>query len=461
MNANRLVWGWLEVACLIGFTLPSCSSSTNSAGAATGGAGSSAFGGAGSSALGGTGTSGAGATTVNDAHCSPGQSLQFPYPDASVVYCYDPPYSNSWQFEIPNSYAIASAETYVLPTPLVAGATNAFSFDMSGNAPDNYEIWGTDSNCGSAQELLWWGPTANGVLCAEFTPTKAYSRLLFIDRQMYAVSNYAGGGTTIRMCSGGTCPAGAYGEGKKSNTTLTAPLGNYTLNRFNRTYAFWDITVGFWGNMLATLQGYLQDAGTAQPLSAGVFRMPSTDPYGDAWYCMGAGSALTVVNDSWGQLSHVNFSLRGITRLGDCATLSGTNALSATMSSGVGSVTGTPSAWAGSQFTANNFRCENTSCFFPLIGSPAYEFAYLQNSGDTGTQSSPTHATVPVTQATFFMQADRTQPFQMVCSTSGSLVYEPAYDAATHFELSNVSSPVTCPGTAIANDQLDFVADWQ
>lgn len=432
---------------------------TLSAGGSTAAGNTATSSGGRSSATGGVTSQDTSGTTVTGAHCSPGQSMTYPYPESTVVYCFEPPYGNPWKQEMPNAEAISSVATYSLPLPLVAGAKNALSFDVSGNAPYGYEIWGTDDTCGHAQELLWYAPTANGVLCAEFTPSKAYSKLLFVYREMYDKHNWAGGGSTITLCPGGSCPAGTYGTGK-TDTPLTAPLGNYALTRFNRfAYGYvWDITLGVHGNMLALRDGDPQASGTPQPIS-GVFRMPQTDPFGDSWYCMGTGSTFTEVADGSVSRDHVNFSLRGITRLGNCTQSAGSNALSATLTGGLGTVTGAPAQYVGSELQAINFRCEHTSCYFSLMGSTAYEFVYLQNSGDTGDYSTPTHATVPVTEAAWFLQTDRMQPMQMVCAASGTLVYESDSAATTHFELSNVSNQVSCPGTPIANDQLDFVAD--
>jgi hypothetical protein len=244
-----------------------------------------------------------------------------------------------------------------------------------------------------------------------------------------------------------------------TDAPLSAPVGNYALNRFNPIAGGWEITLGYLGKMTVAYQGDIKKAGVAQPLAAGVFRMPSTDPYGDAWYCIGEGSTLTQIEDgAW--FKGVQFSLRGITRLGDCGDVPGGESLSATVNPSKTSgtyfaadVAGTISSWVGTNLPAS-ISCSGKECSLRFRGTPQQHFVHATVSADP---SSDATNPVAVASATWLLQSDNTKPFSMACSNSGSLLYR--IDATSTLELSKVSSPRTCPGTAIANDRLDFMAD--
>jgi hypothetical protein len=72
-------------------------------------------------------------------------------------------------------------------------------------------------------------------------------------------------------------PMGTTGTGKTSDAPITAPLGNYELTRYDRVALGWDMTIGRTGRMTVSWLGDVKPAGQAQPLSAGVFRLPATD----------------------------------------------------------------------------------------------------------------------------------------------------------------------------------------
>ena len=66
---------------------------------------------------------------------------------------------------------------------------------------------------------------------------------------------------------------------------------------------------------------------------------------------------------------------------------------------------------------------------------------------------------VPVTEATWLVQASTTQPFSMACSTEGTLDYK--INETSTLQLAKVTGPIACPGTPISNNQLDLTVDWQ
>jgi hypothetical protein len=390
------------------------------------------------------------ASTVS--RCSPGITIAPTATGTSEISCN----VYGWELGIPNG-AATFATTFVMPSPMVAGADNAFSFVLTGAGPYNFELWGTDTPC-KAEELLWWGPFGAGTQCAQFKPSKPYANILFVQRQMYSAS-YSFGTPSWSLCPGGTCPGGTTGTGKQSDAPLTAPLGNYPLNRLDQVAGGWDVVLGHSGRMLVAAQGDIKKTGVAQPLAAGVFRMPSTDPYGDTWYCIGEGSTLTQVPKDIG-IKGIQFSLRGITRLGECGDVPGTESLSATItpSSTTGTyfaadLTGTISSWTGSNFAAS-VSCAGVECNLRFRGSPQQHFVHATTSTapDAGNPKP-----VTVTSATWLVQADSTQPFAMACSNSGSLTY--SRDSTNKLELSKMSTPRACPGTPVANSSLDFTAD--
>jgi hypothetical protein len=365
-------------------------------------------------------------------------------------------------FGVPNGAAV-TGKVYVLPSPLVAGANNALSFVLTGAGPFNFELWGTNtpSPC-KGEELLWWGPFGAGTQCAQFKPSRAYTHVLFVYRQIYSSNSYSFGTPSSMLCPGGTCPAGTTGTGKTSDAPITAPLGNYELSRYDRVALGWDMTLSRTGRMTVSWLGDIKPAGQAQPLSAGVFRLPATDPYGDTWYCIGAGSTLTQINEtgSIGSLKSVQVSLRNITRLGDCGTTPGSGSLSVAMdyapqsSNLFADISGTISSWTGTAFTANQY-CSGPFCNFRFRGSSQSHFLHLTATADNLGVS--TTAPVPVTEATWLVQPSTTEPFSMACSTEGTLNLN--NNGPSTLQLAKVSGPIACPGTPITNNSLDLTAD--
>lgn len=389
------------------------------------------------------------------AACSPGVFYQVPFTDGHELSCN----KYGWEYGIPNGEAVY-AKTFILPKPLVPGADNALSFDLTGAGPFDFELWGGDTTC-AAEELLWWGPFGAGTQCAQFRPSKAFPYILFVQRKMYKES-YSFGTPSATMCPGGTCPSGTTGAGKLTDVPLSSPVGNYVLHRFDQRAGGWDVGVGVgakYGDLTLVWKGDVQKHGTAQPLAAGVFRMPATDPFGDAWYCVGEGSTLTQIDDG-SFLKKINFSLRGITRLGDCGDVPGTASLSATINQSTTSgtyyaadVAGSISSWLGTNLPAN-LDCGGATCSLRFRGVPQQHYLRVTTAMDL---TMPPTTAVPVTWATWLLQPSGTEPFQMTCATEGSFLYQP--DGTSKLQLAKVASPRSCPGTPIPNDSLAFTAD--
>jgi hypothetical protein len=431
-------------------------------GASATGGGSGVAGNGGAAATGGGGSPGVDGGGAMDgglpasAACTPGVATG-PLSDKELDCTND-----GTTFGVPNGAAV-TGKVYVLPSPLVAGANNALSFVLTGAGPFNFELWGTNtpSPC-KGEELLWWGPFGAGTQCAQFKPSRAYTHVLFVYRQIYSSNSYSFGTPSSMLCPGGTCPAGTTGTGKTSDAPITAPLGNYELSRYDRVALGWDMTLSRTGRMTVSWLGDIKPAGQAQPLSAGVFRLPATDPYGDTWYCIGAGSTLTQINEtgSIGSLKSVQVSLRNITRLGDCGTTPGSGSLSVAMdyapqsSNLFADISGTISSWTGTAFTANQY-CSGPFCNFRFRGSSQSHFLHLTATADNLGVS--TTAPVPVTEATWLVQPSTTEPFSMACSTEGTLNLN--NNGPSTLQLAKVSGPIACPGTPITNNSLDLTAD--
>jgi hypothetical protein len=354
---------------------------------------------------------------------------------------------------VPNG-AACTGTTHVLPSPLVVGVDNAVSFISSYAGPFNLELWGSNTAC-KAEELLWWVPLSVGTHCAQFRPSKPYTHVLFVYRRMTSPGFFVYARSTL-TCPGGTCSMGTTGTGKLSDTPLTAPIGDYELGRYDGLYDVLDMDLGHSGRATVSWTGTPRvKVGEAQPLSAGVFRMPATDPFGDAWYCTGEGSTLTQMRLS--TMESYRFSMRGVTRLGDCAP-DGTSSISASLyptqpnsGSFVADIAGTISSWNGTNAFAD-YRCHSSICNMRFRNAGQEHAVHVKTMLSDITLG--TMGPTPVTAATWLVQPTATQPFAMACSSEGTLDY--TLLAPSTLQLAKVSTPRSCPGTPIANDHVDF-----
>jgi len=421
---------------------------------------------AGTNSGGAGGGGGGGGSTAGNAGGGTGGSVDAG--DASTVAACTPPTPQTTAdctnapttLGVPNEQAVYS-ETYVLPSPLLAGADNAFSFLVTGSGPFDFELWGSNTPC-HAEELLWWGPLNAGTQCAQFRPSKPYANIIWVQRQLYVVSTYSFGTPWMFACVGGTCPAWTTGTGKVSDAPLTAPIGNYEYSWVERMPGGWDITMGRTGRMTVAYAGAMKKSGEVQPLSAGVFRAPATDPYGDAWYCIGDGSTLTYNEaPTTSVLKGFQVALRNVTRLGACGATPGSGSLSAmfylsatSATQFAADITGTISAWTGANLPTNQY-CAGPYCNLRFRGSPQQHFVHISTMQEN--LGIGTTAPVPITSTEWFMQASDSQPFSMACSSEGTFNY--GLNDPSTLQLAKVTGPLACPGTAIPNNQLDMTIE--
>jgi hypothetical protein len=392
------------------------------------------------------------------AHCTPGTTGIAPWTFYSWDSCAPPTYPEAEQRGFPNGHNL-NLQSFAWPSAMIPGIRNAFSLAISGNGPIDIELWGNHSLCGNAEELLWWTPLASGTLCAEFTPSQAFTHATIVYRQIHN-GNYAFGPSAVTMCPGGSCPGGTVGEGKQPGTKLVAPIGNYEqMSADWFAGGAWELVFGGQGRIISGWLGNYNQMDKPQALGPGVVRMPGSDRFGDAWYCIGDGSFVVPRIDGSGFHRAFEVSLRGLTRLGACAGASGTGSLSASIANNEAALTTSITAWQASKLQADLDSCTGQRCSFRLVGDPQLYAIITQNSGDTGSYYSPTHATVPVSEATCLFQPSRTAPFQLACATSGSLYYDPGTTGTSTFTLSNLGNPVSCPGAPVDDDQLDFTVE--
>src|SRR5690606_21055738 len=265
-------------------------------------------GGASSSSGGGGGTGG---QDVEGQHCEGGETVgAIAYFDGTASNCS----GDHLEYDLPNPID-ASVRAVVLPEPLLADVESAISIEISGGGPLQIELWGTDSECGTANELLWYADVAPKIHCAQFTPSMEHTHLLLVMRDI-AEGNYVLTLENLGLCPGGSCPepdGTAVGLGE----TLVAHQQAYAYGggSIPRGYA---AELGVWGRAYMLGASRPQEGETME-ITTGIFNAPTPfEPYGDAYYCIGDGSTIANNGDDGFEVS-----LRNITRLGSCDELAG------------------------------------------------------------------------------------------------------------------------------------------
>lgn len=437
-------------------------SPTGAAGGRAGMTGGSAVGGANASsagigaAAGGNASAGAAgsAGAPNSAmHCTPGEP-KATYPSADVVPCYGDYYTH----HLPNPYDI-NLRDFHLATPAAAGEPFAFSTRTMGSGPFEIEVWGANEECGAAEELLWTGPMVTGIQCGEFTPTKTYTHLLYVYRQMYNQSSYAFSMPELALCPSGSCPGGASGEGREPGQALPGVALVYAVTDYGQPNAF-ELRLGTYGNLVAFTDGAKAASGKPTRISQGLFRMHEDDPFGDAWYCIGEGSTITATAESatFADDATMAVSLKNITRIPACDTLtgSGTATISLAESSDTpDSIVSSFSAISGSDFSVNRRDCIGTDCSFdfdPPASLLTRRHLFLKAAASVGTFFEPTAVPTPVTDAIFFVQSD-TGVLTIACASSGTITYDP--NTMTSIELDAMPA-LSCPGEPIDVGEFNF-----
>jgi hypothetical protein len=130
-------------------------------------------------------------------HCSPGTLLLDPGDTYGIGYmrnCYD--YALDAGIDIASDPSIRNIK---LMTPMTPGSPYAISIEII-DGPIETEFYGSNEECGAAQELLWTGTMPEGIFCIEFDPTLANNDVLMVWRTTVAVHG------DVTLCPTGTCP---------------------------------------------------------------------------------------------------------------------------------------------------------------------------------------------------------------------------------------------------------------
>ena len=245
--------------------------------------------------------------------CAPGMLIQNPY--GSVAgNCY---YWEQSHRGIPN-IDNTSVRYIHLSAPTTPGKAYAVSIGMaSAGIEETVELWGSDAQCGNAQELLWWGPLRAGEICAEFEPTQSFSNLLMVWRPLWSKSANAEH-DTLTFCPTGSCGTARDGKGLGlDGDALNAPAGAFFLSAGIASGPLdFDAKVGYGWMHVKGHQAL--SLGATVAIDTGYFRMQASEGFDDAWYCSGVGSSFT-----WLQQRRAHFDFAAITQLADCKRASG------------------------------------------------------------------------------------------------------------------------------------------
>lgn len=389
-----------------------------------------------------TTTGGTGGTPVEGQHCEGGVVVgESAFLGGVATNCYE----DRLEYDLPNPID-TSIRSIAMPTPLEAGVASAISLGISGGGPVEMELWGTDGECGAAKELLWRNDLSARIHCAEFTPAMSHSHVLLVTRQ-FADSNYLFQITGIGLCSGGSC-AEPNGTGVSAGETLTATQRGY-LYGGDGLYKGYAATLGVWGRLFM-LGDASPGEGDTMEIATGLFKAPTPfEPYGDAYYCIGAGSTVTRNADDEG----FEVSLRNITRLGSCEEVSGNGTLTLTRTNDESELTSTLEPL---NFTDDivNGSCSGTMCDWSLSEAPKFVWIDYWAAEDLGNYSEPTLVESAVTQAAIFHQLDDDAPLELACGSVGTTYYD--HDGTTTLQVDNLSDFTSCPGEPIDDDSYDF-----
>jgi hypothetical protein len=187
---------------------------------------------------------------------------------------------------------------------------------------------------------------------------------------------------------------------------------------------------------------------------------PAGDRFGDAWYCVGAGSKYTQRDAQGSSPKRVELGLRNLTRLPSCSGHLGSTRVSANIKGGLGrtTVTSSDAALAGTAFTSFDRSCGGTACQFSFDDAAAMRHGLLDvqvASAFSGTFGAGPESR-SIASATWFATADATSNgVGMRCASTGMVEYDPSNGAQV--ELTDAGPFVSCPGQAVTEDSLDFV----
>lgn len=389
-----------------------------------------------------TTTGGTGGTPVEGQHCEGGgEASEAAFFDGTATSCY----GDRLEYDLPNPID-TSVRSITLPTPIEAGVDSAISIEIAGGGPLEMELWGTDGECGAAKELLWRNDLSGRIHCAEFTPAMSHSHVLVVMRE-FDEGDYLFQITGIGLCSGGSCPE-PNGTGVGAGETLTAAQRAYSFGG-GGLYKGYSATLGVWGRAFM-LGDASPSEGETMEIATGMFKAPTPfEPYGDAYYCIGAGSTVTRNSDDEG----FDVSLRNITRLGSCEEVSGDGTLTLTRTGSESELTSTLDPLNFVDDIVNG-SCNGTLCDWSLSDAPKFVWIDYWAAEDLGNFSAPTLVESAITQAAIFHQLDDDAPLELACGSLGTTYYD--HDATTTLQVDNLSNFIVCPGEPIDDDSFDF-----
>jgi hypothetical protein len=379
-------------------------------------------------------------------HCQPGETIPT-YPSNVVKPCYDGGH------RLPNAQN-AMVRDFLLDAPTVSGQRFAVSTKHMGLGPFNVEIWGAKADCGVAEELLWWGPMVAGTQCGEFTPTDAYTHLLYVYRE-FNDDSYGFSMPELTLCADGSCPGGPTGEGLGPGRVPAGAPFSYPDRTVKLPNGF-DMRLGLYGNLLGFVAGGRAEPGTPNALVQGVFRTAVDDPFGDAWYCIGAGSTITesVPEDTLSRTTY-SVSLQNLTKLPSCAALPASDAqLSIYMAQDGGQITSTLSGFSGMGLSVPKADCIGTACTFrldPSDRSDGMRFGYV-DVAESEAPLDPMGPPLAIHAAEWFLQIDG-DPITVACATAGTLEHNPVDTTTINHDSVRTT---TCPGDPVDVDEFQF-----
>lgn len=359
----------------------------------------------------------------------------------------------SVESRIPNPHN-CYAHTLTLDQPLRVGDNFAISLGSpSGvSTPGTIEIWGASGTCGPVTELLWWAEYEGRILCAELTPTTEHTHLAIVVRQQDVLrGSFGNAPRSLQVCPGGTCPGGVDGVALAPGVELDPPPGIYEVSGRN-TYDYYNYSVPPDGYMLLLEDMSNTGSGDVDPLSAGVFRFSPYDRFGDAWYCFVEESSITEIDNRG-----YNLSLRGVSRVPGCVdSTDSVDNMTVTLSEERTAVTSARESLSGSDLGAT-FACGNSICNVHLRDVDRSIHLYLTSEQNLGSRDAPTRVTSPITEAYVFVVSSNNTHLESICTTSGTVYYDP--DGETEIALDLSSEFSVCPAEPLADGSLDLILE--
>lgn len=155
-------------------------------------------------------------------------------------------------------------------------------------------------------------------------PAEQYTSLLMVWRELRG--ELGASWDTVTFCSEGSCGENGHGLGISADRpVLDAPIGPFEGSG--------RIARGPLAPSIPVYQGYVRLRGPDEavigqevPVSAGYFRLSTeyAQPFNDAWYCTGAGSTFTYLEEKSDNLDdYASFAFENVTELARCPAQSG------------------------------------------------------------------------------------------------------------------------------------------